>query len=186
MKRSGNNPKVMALLGVLVIAAMYLLVIKPQGAELSAIRDEAATAQQGLDDALLVLSQLGREAGGDASADPQDVALSAAVPSNPELSQLLRHLQTIATDTGVTHDSVSPTTPVPNPAGPGGSIPLTINASGARDAIDLYLGRIRDLERMLIIEQVSTLTPPGEAVGTRLQLTVRAFTTATPVTAPAA
>lgn len=186
MNRSGNNPKVMALLGVLVIAALYVLVLKPQGAELAATRDEAATAQQGLDDALLMLSQLGRAAGGDAGGGPQDAALSVAVPPNAELSQLLRHLQTIATDTGVAHASVSPTTPGPNPAGPGGSISLTINASGARDAIDAYLGRIRDLERMLVIEQVSTLTPPGEAVETQLQLTVRAFSTATPVTAPAA
>jgi hypothetical protein len=37
---------------------------------------------------------------------------------------------------------------------------------------------------MLVIEQVSTLTSSGDVVETQLQLTVRAFSTATPATVP--
>lgn len=183
MKRSGNNPKVVALLGLLVIAAVYMMLIKPQGAELSAARDEAANARIHVDDALVMLARARPDTSADESSDVQELALDRAVPPSPEQSELLRQLQTIADDTGVAYASVSPTLPGPNPAGPGGSAPLTINASGPGEAIDAYLGRIRDLERLLVIETVSTLSQSGV---TQLQLTIRAFHTAGQPPVPAA
>src|SRR5215207_5856359 len=89
VKQSGNNPKVLALLAVLVIAAIYVLLLKPQGADLSSLQDEEARVQQSVDDGLVVLGQLDRESE-DEGAGAQELAAGVAVPPSPELSQLLR------------------------------------------------------------------------------------------------
>ena len=81
--------------------------------------------------------------------------LLTAVPNAPELATLLRQLQAIATETNMVMGSLTPSPLTANPAGPGGSVQISIGASGSREAADTYLGRLRDLERLLVIEQLS-------------------------------
>ena len=123
-----------------------------------------------------------------------------AVPSTPELATLLRQLQAIATETNMVVGSITPSPLTANPAGPGGSVQISIGASGSREATDTYLGRLRDLERLLVIEQLSVqergavaeeTAAAVDATGSagtvveipevQVQLTMRVFTLTGPV-----
>ena len=121
------------------------------------------------------------------------------MPSAPELATLLRQLQAIATETNMVMGSMTPSPLTANPAGPGGSVQISVGAAGSREAADTYLGRLRDLERLLVIEQLSVQERAGavapdtavDAAGTasavveipevQVQLTMRVFTLAGPV-----
>jgi hypothetical protein len=72
-------------------------------------------------------------------------------------------------------------------------VQISIGASGSRASTDAYLGRLRDLERLLVIEQVglqersATAPVPDEDAPeipeVTLQLTIRVFTATAPADA---
>ena len=126
-------------------------------------------------------------------ADPG--AAPPAVPDDPAMAQLLRQLQAVADQTGVTLAAVDPTRLSENPSGPGGSLAVSITASGPHASVRAYLAALRDLERLLVIEQIAdniqlaTAEQPQQS--DQIQLSVRVFTlqqppsAAVPVEAPA-
>ena len=126
MKSGRSNPKVIVLLVGLVLVVAYLLVWRPRVAEV-------ADAQANRDALTAQLAQL--DAAFAASAAPTTVPASAlavdvAVPATPELPALLRQLQQVAADAGVIQSSVSQSPLVANGGVPGGTIAVTISASG--------------------------------------------------------
>jgi hypothetical protein len=116
--------------------------------------------------------------------------LSAAAPAVPEglaLTQLLRQLQAVADQSGVTVSAISPSQLSENPNGPGGSMQVTITASGTHDALRGYVQGLRDSQRLLVIEQIS-MTSPAAVVDQpqqpdQLQLSARVFTLEAPPSA---
>jgi hypothetical protein len=64
---------------------------------------------------------------------------------------------------------------------------ISITASGSHDGVQAYLKGLRDLDRLLVIEQISISTPPAAAEQAQqpdqLQLSVRVFTLRAPVSA---
>jgi hypothetical protein len=168
--------KPLALLGVLVLALFFFAVWRPRAAQVSDIRHDRDTQQQEL--ATLQAAAAAKPTGD----DPATKALAAAIPPQPELAQLLRQLQTIATETGTDQKTVSPAAPVASSAG-GSSVQLVISTSGPRAGVYGYLHRLGALERLLVVDKVSISVPPADPAlpGADLlnaDITARVFTTA--------
>ena len=77
------------------------------------------------------------------------------------MAQLLRQLQAVADQTGVTLAAIIPTPLGENPSGPGVRWQVSITASGPHAAVRAYLAALRDLERLLVIEQIADNSPAG-------------------------
>ena len=64
---------------------------------------------------------------------------------------------------------------------------VTIAAAGSHDGIQAYVKALRDLDRLLVIEQISITTPLAVAgqpqAPDQLQLSVRVFTLRAPASA---
>lgn len=179
MNRSPKDVKMMVLMGVLVLFAAYYFVLKPQGSELSAARDDRQTTEQAISDAQLVLQgPLDTVVG---QPDLGTEALTVEIPADPAISTLLRQLQAVATETGVAQGSISPSPLGENPSGPGGSMQITISATGSHEASLAYIQRLRDLDRLFVIEQIS-ISVGGDGAE-QLQISARVFTREGPVVA---
>ena len=204
MTQTGSkNAKMPVVLGGLAVVAGYVMIWRPQSSSIAEARQDRRQAEQ----QLVELQRVGTATTVvvEAADGSKRQLLLTAVPSAPELATLLRQLQAIATETNMVMGSMTPSPLTANPAGPGGSVQISIGAAGSREAADTYLGRLRDLERLLVIEQLSVeergavaeeaaaVDATGSA-GTvveipevQVQLTMRVFTLTGPVvpTAPA-
>ena len=113
-----------------------------------------------------------------------------AIPSGSAITDLLRQLQAVADSTGVALASVSPTPLAENPSGPGGSMQISITASGPHTSVQAYLEALRTMPRLLVIEQIGITTQPALSDGTpqadQLELSARVFTLRPPPGAPVA
>lgn len=161
-------------MGLLVVFALYQFLIKPQRAQLASVRSERDNLAQ-------TLTQVQGELVTPVSTVPADAGSAQAVevPAEPGLPDLLRMLQTIGQETGMVQQSVSPSSLGANPSGPGGSLQITIGASGSHAAVAVYLQRIRDLERLMVIEQVGLDSPGGDSID-HVQLVLRVFSQQAP------
>ena len=154
MTQTGSkNAKMPLVLGGLAVVAGYVMIWRPQSSSIDEARQDRRQAEQQLVD----LQRVGTATTVvvEAADGSMRQLLLTAVPSAPELATLLRQLQAIATETNMVMGSMTPSPLTANPAGPGGSVQISIGASGSREAADTYLGRLRDLERLLVIEQLS-------------------------------
>ena len=188
MNRSRKDVAMMAVMGVLLLFAAYNFVFKPQQSELSGARDHRAQAEQSVSDAQLSLQAPIDSSNAVPSADP--AARPLVIPSGSAITDLLRQLQAVADSTGVTLASVSPTPLAENPSGPGGSMEMSITASGPHTSVQAYLEALRTMPRLLVIEQIGITTQPALSDGTpqadQLQLSARVFTLRSPPGAPVA
>lgn len=178
MNRSRKDVVMMAVMGVLLLFVVYNFVFKPQQSKLSALRDDRAQVEQSISDAELMLQAPIDTANAVPDAEPG--APLTAVPPDPAIANLLRQLQAVADDAGVALASVSPTPLSPNPSGPGGSMQVAISASGPHTSVQAYLEALRNMPRLLVIEQIGITTQPASADGApqsdQLQLSARVFT----------
>ncbi|MEO8265856.1 MAG: hypothetical protein ABI706_10145 [Ilumatobacteraceae bacterium] len=186
MNRSRKDMTMMAAMAGLMLFAAFNFLYKPQRSELSSASSELRSVEQSVSDAELLMQTpvttttiVGVEPGAALPAIPEDMALT----------QLLRQLQGVADQTGVTVAAITPTQLSENPSGPGGSMGLAITASGPHDSLRAYVQGLRDLERLLVIEQISiTAVPPvadQPAQPDQLQLSARVFTLVPPPSAVA-
>jgi Tfp pilus assembly protein PilO len=186
MNRSRKDITMMVVMTALFVFAIFNFVFKPQRSELSTARSDLQTVEQKISDAALKL-QVPLPTTTTSPADGP--AAAPAIPEDPALTQLLRQLQAVAESSGVTYSVITPTPLAANPNGPGGSMAITIAATGSHDGIQAYVKALRDLDRLLVIEQISITTPPAVADQPQgldqLQLSVRAFTLRGPVSAVA-
>ncbi len=190
MNRSRKDIAMMAFMGVLLLFAAYNFVFKPQQSELSGARDDRAQAEQSVSDAQLSLQAPIDSSNAVPSGDPAVAPAPLAIPSDPAITNLLRQLQAVADSTGVALASVSPNPLAENPSGPGGSMQISITASGPHASVQAYLDALRTMPRLLVIEQIGIATQPAGADGTpqsdQLQLSARVFTLQPPAGAPVA
>ncbi|HEY7626041.1 MAG TPA: hypothetical protein VH761_03195 [Ilumatobacteraceae bacterium] len=166
----------MFVIGALVLFATYNFLFKPQRADLAEARDNVAATAQKVNDAKRILSAPIVQPSG-ATID----ATSVAVPDHAELAAVLRQLQASADDAGVALISVDPAPLEVNPRGAGGSVLLTIAASGTDASVLGYLELLRDLERVLVVEQVAIDAQPEQP--TQLSVSARVFTREAPAAA---
>jgi Tfp pilus assembly protein PilO len=196
MKGARSNGKLLVLLGVLVVGAVYLLVWRPRAAELSDARSERDDMAQELATLQATPTTTTVPAATPTAAHPAADSLAAAVPDQPALAELLRQFQTIAVGTGVTQESVSPSPVQAIAAGaPGSSLGVEISVSGPKPALYDYLHRLAALDRLFVVDKM-TIEPktsdaaPATTNGSaptdsfHLDVSGRAFTAAAPAGSP--
>jgi Tfp pilus assembly protein PilO len=178
MNRSRKDVVMMAVMGVLLLFVVFNFVFKPQQSKLSGLQDDRAQVEQNIVDAELTLQAPIDAANPVPDAEPG--APLTAIPPDPAIANLLRQLQAAADEAGVALASVSPTPLAPNPSGPGGSMQVAITASGPHASVQAYLEALRNMPRLLVIEQIGVTTQPALADGApqsdQLQLSARVFT----------
>lgn len=183
MNRSRKDIVMLFAIGAMLLFAVFNFVFKPQSAQLSDARSDREAIEQSVSDAQLTLEAPTTTA-------PLAVAVAAsAVPPDPEIATLLRQLNGIADDAGVTLAAISPTPLAANPHGPGGSLQVSITASGPHAAVMNYVERLRDLDRLAVVEQIGLDTQAATDLAPQadqLQLSVRVFTLSAPVSASGA
>jgi Tfp pilus assembly protein PilO len=187
MKSRRSTGLLLALLGVLAVGVVYLAVWRPRAQQLSDIRRERDELTQEL-----ARLQAAPSAPASPSADPSAPGgLAEAIPDHPELAELLRQLQSIATEAGVGQESVSPSPLQATAGGSGGVLAVDLAISGPKAALYDYLRRLAGLERLFVANTVtiqpatSDATTPaaaGSAPADRFHLDVsgRAFTATVP------
>ncbi len=172
------NAKLLGAVALLVVALVYLLVVRPQGAALAEARGE----RQAVETQVAQLERKGETK--DATpveTDPRVVLLGAAIPATAELSNLFRQLNTIAAETGMQQTSLTPSALGAAEGAAGGSMQISLAATGPADAANAYLQRLATLGRLFVVEQFS-LQRAAEGTGAvQLQLSGRVFTTEEPV-----
>lgn len=187
MTRLSKDTKMIILIVALAVFAGYWFLIRPQAADIAQAQDDRAGIEQSVTDLQLLnqgaVSEPDEAETAEEEAEADAATLSAAIPPDDELTDLLRQLNAIAGESGMVHSSISPSPVGPNPLGPGGSITITITATGSSDDARAYLAQLMSMPRLVLIEQVGLQVQPdsGEA---QLTLGARVFTAAAPVATP--
>jgi Tfp pilus assembly protein PilO len=189
MNASSSNRVRIALILVLVVAVAYLLLWRPQAAQVADLNSERDL----LAEELAGLPPVGPSPEPGAAAPASTDAIALAVPPTDDLAELLRQFQSIAAEAGVEQTAVAAERPAALAGVSGASIPVTITVAGPRAAALDYVRRLGLLTRLVVVDSVS-LEPSAEAqeaevamenpLGGRIQLNIagRVFTTATPTT----
>lgn len=181
MSRSRKDVTMLAAIGGLLAFAVFNFAFKPQHKQLSTARSD----RQSVENEITVV-QAELQAPVDTTAAVAGDGLSPlAIPEEPAITQLLRQLQALAEPLHVTLQTITPTELEDNPNGPGGSLALEITASGSHGANQAFVQGLGDLERLLVVEKITVVTPPpvaGEPTPPeQLQLTARVFTLRAPL-----
>jgi Tfp pilus assembly protein PilO len=199
MTSFARNPKILIAVGVLAVAACYMMLLRPQGAELASVKADRQAAETKLATAATT-STTTKGAGSAASAAENNrKTLDLAVPPQIRLAEVLRQLDSVARSSGVRQSTITPAETTSLAGGAGSSAQITVSATGSRAAIETYLQQLSSLDRLFVSEQVSiqdvvqSQTPGAAAPGAaapsgevQLQLTGRVLSTFTTTTTAAA
>ncbi len=161
MKPRSSNPKLLIVIGLLVLAAAYLLVWRPKSSDLAQAKDQRDQASAQLQS--LKAAATAPQTATTTSADTK--AIEALVPAVPDAANLFRQLQAIAAATGVDQKTVSPAVTPALAGQDGGSIALTISVSGTKAALYDYLHQLSTLPRLLVVDKVSFQAAAADASG---------------------
>ncbi len=144
------NPVLLAVLGVAVLLAAYLLLWKPRA-------DDIATAQGERDE---LVSELALVRANTPRTPPTtdavaDAASAAAVPASPDLANLLRQLKTIGSTVGVNITAITPTPVAGLGSVAGGAVTVALTGSGSKDAVNAYVTQLSTMPRLFVIDQLA-------------------------------
>lgn len=148
MKLKKDLPKWVPLAGIVVAGLLvalvgWKLVVSPQGKKASALDAQAATVQQQIAQNLADAAKAKQT-----STVPQikvaDVyKLAKAMPSQPDVPDLLIELSQVARDSGVGLQTLSPGAPATDPATGQQSVPITMTVNGDFYTVSDLLYRLR-------------------------------------------
>lgn len=167
MKISPRDILIAAVVGILVVAViLVVLLILPQNTRLSQIDTSVKSAQNEISQAEALLAQRQQAKQRSAMTATELLALSNAVPENPELPSLIMELQDLAAKSGLQFRSLTPAQPAPAWTAQGKvpeptylRIPLKMQVFGTwSDTVD-FLQRVQRLPRQLRITSVSAAHP---------------------------
>jgi Tfp pilus assembly protein PilO len=149
---------------LLLIVAWYFLLFAPTSNDLNDTRDEVTAAerqQQELENSIRRLKELS------ANQTQQEAdlrTLRAAIPPTPDLGAFILQANEIATASGIDWLSISPSPPAANTSGANSTIALSIQVDGGFFQVLDYLNRLEDLDRLVIVDDVS-VSSGGEGAG---------------------
>jgi Tfp pilus assembly protein PilO len=149
---------------IVLVLLWYFLFFAPTSSDLNDTRDEVATAerqQQELENSIRRLKELS------ANQTQQEAdlrTLRAAIPPTPDLGAFILQANEIATASGIDWLSISPSPPAANTSGANSTIALSIQVDGGFFQVLDYLNRLEDLDRLVIVDDVS-VSSGGEGAG---------------------
>jgi Tfp pilus assembly protein PilO len=139
---------------VVLLAVAYLMLWRPKSAQIADLRDERTSLE-------MAVATPSTSAGDGAS--PTTAAggsgeyggrIALAVPSSPELPDLLRSLQEAAVAAGMQAATITIGDPAADATG-ARMLGLGVNAQASQDVAYDYLARLTALDRLLIIDSFS-------------------------------
>ena len=166
---------------VLVVVAWFFFLWKPQTTKLHAIRAKEHTQQAQIGILRASLASLQQQKRNEGVEKAALGALSALVPSSPDLSAALRELSSAAASSHVKLTSVSPSPPASyagttGTAAPAGAqpLPLTMAASGTYAQLKAFVVDLDRLPRLFVIQTIQISGGSAAPTAQPLQLTLSA------------
>ncbi|HET9075506.1 MAG TPA: type 4a pilus biogenesis protein PilO [Acidimicrobiales bacterium] len=166
---------------LVLILVWYLALFRPQSHQLSVAHQNRAAAEQqitSLQTQTASLRALLKQVPADTS---RLASLDQAMPSTPDLKDVLDQLHALATASGVQVTSVGPSAPAvttgahSGAAGTSGptSLSMTMTASGPYPGVANFISGLAHLKRTLVVDNLSVSPGAGGAIAANL--TTRIF-----------
>jgi len=159
-----KNLAVGILAAVLTTALWYTFLLKPTRAQVSKVKADTAAEQTKLQPLEAQLAKAKRDAAHAASFKAQLASLQLAMPDSPALAAFIRDANGIADASRVSWQSVSHGTPTPGAAGVM-SIAVGITVKGTYPQMMDYLGRLAELQRLVVVDSVQFSVASSVAAG---------------------
>jgi Tfp pilus assembly protein PilO len=159
-----KNLMVSVLVGVLVVALWWTMLLKPTRAKVAKAKTDTQTQEDKLAPLERQLAQARQDASHAAELKAQFQSLQHALPDTPALSAFIRDANSIASASGVQWQSVTHATPAPG--GPGGVLSITVGmqVQGTYGQIIDYLGRLASMKRLMVVDNLQ-LSPSTSTAG---------------------
>jgi hypothetical protein len=176
---------------LLLVTGSWLLLISPQRAQASDLREQAVAQQSTNDMIRLRTQQLKAQFASLPQRRAELAEIQQQLPASPEPSALLRQLATVADDAGVSVDAITPGQPQPlaGAAGAAGAaaaagtsagtsaaaagvqaIATTVVVKGGYAELTLFLQRLQSSMRRAYLVENLTLTPGDAAAGSTAEV----------------
>lgn len=148
-----KNLAVGILVGVLVVALWWTMLLKPTRAKVAKAKTDAQTQEDKLAPLQTQLAQARRDAAHAAEFKAQLQSLQLALPDTPALAAFIRNANGIASAAGVSWQSVTHATPTP---GADGVVSITVGmqVQGTYGQILDYLGRLAAMKRLMVVDNL--------------------------------
>jgi Tfp pilus assembly protein PilO len=166
---------------VVVLALGWFLLIQPQKARTSSLRDEVDTAQTGVAQLQQQLAKARQENGDLTGYQQKLVAARAALPTTAALSTFLRDVESAGTAAGVDVRSLIVGTPaqVTGISAQIYALPITLTAAGSASKLDTFLTQVQRVQPRAVLVNTVNAAPDENSVslsGTvTMTLGLRAF-----------
>jgi Tfp pilus assembly protein PilO len=160
MNRKSNSVAPLALLVVLVIAAGFLLMVKPKRADVADARIELETATADLATTRQAIASM------KASVDDSELkALLNRIPRNDQTPEFIEVISREAGAANVRVSTLSFSSPNVSTLGSGSQYDVTMTVKGPRVGVEAFLAALHAIERLTIIERASVSSAVSLAEG---------------------
>lgn len=169
-------------IGVIVLLAGYVLLLKPVGGKIKAAKAETATAQAEeatLRTQLKILKEAARNA---PQISAQLAKFDLLLPRTSDLPTFIRQVQEAADESGVELNSIAPSPPSAIAGGPGAdpalvgkgvfALNVVLNVDGGFFRIKSFLGRLEGLQRVVQVNNIAVTPSETEEGVSTLQSTI--------------
>lgn len=152
-----------------ILAAGWMLVVKPQRGHAADLRTQAATVRSNISTLESQVNQL-KQQQKDLPAQQKLLSqIATKIPDNPALPSLIRQLSAAADGAGVNLVSLAPSVPAaPAPgaaAAAAQSIPIVINVQGSYFNIEQFFSAVESLNRAMLVSGFSLATAQVAGAG---------------------
>ena len=148
-----KNLAVSILVGVLVVALWWTMLLKPTRAKVAKAKTDTQTQQDKLAPLQTQLAQARRDAAHAAELKAELQSLQLALPNTPALSAFIRDANGIASASGVSWQSVTHAAPTPGADGVM-SITVGMQVQGTYGQVIDYLSRLASMKRLLVVDNL--------------------------------
>lgn len=171
MERQQRNILILGILALLlIVVGFYVFLLGPLREDLAERRAEREAKQTQLDQLEAEVARLEEIQSRAPEIERQLLELSRRVPEQPEIPTLTVQVQEIAEEAGVTQLLLQPEDPVePEDGGDYTVIPVTMTFEGSYDQLQDFLLRLRNLTRLVAVEEVLYEAVEEEGEGTTQQ-----------------
>jgi Tfp pilus assembly protein PilO len=149
---------------VVIVLLWYFLLYAPLGDDLTAAQAQTEAEQKKTDGLQADLARLQAQAKNSTQAQALLRKLDAAVPEQPDLAEFIIQANEIATESGISFLSISPSPPAAGASG-ASVINLTISIGGSFFQLEDYLRLLEKLERLVIVDGI-TISATTDSGGT--------------------
>jgi Tfp pilus assembly protein PilO len=156
-----KNLAVGILVGVLLVALWYTMLLKPTRAKVTDVKAETQVQEDMLAPLQTLLGHARRDAANSAEIMAQLASLQAAMPETPALAAFIRDANSIASDSGVAWQSVTHAAPTPGVGGT--SITVGFQVRGTYGQVVDYLGKLATMKRLLVVDNLQLASGSSSA-----------------------